>query len=115
MEKEGRTVLQDGRIPREGPQCASRVAGRGLSLARGLRMNAKRLRGGEGCGRVGEGWGRWVVTEYPEGGYSGHSKRPRVELWEIVGKVRAATGCSSYTGSSVDMKNGFRCGLMLIF
>lgn len=61
MEKEGRTVLQDGRIPSEekrdvrATECLQSVR-RGLSLARGLRMNAKGLRGGEGRSR----WGRGV-------------------------------------------------------
>lgn len=47
---------------------------RGLSLARGLGVNAKGSKGGEGCG---SGGGR-VVREYLLGGHSCHSKRARM-------------------------------------
>lgn len=78
MEKEGKTILQDGRSPleeRRGVKAAVRLQSdrRGLSLARGLRMEAKGLRGGEGSGRmgrVGEGCveGKGVCVEGVECG-----------------------------------------------
>lgn len=63
MEKEGKTILQDGKSPWEEKRGLKATVclqsdRRGLSLARGLRMEAKGLRGGEGCGRMGECGGR---------------------------------------------------------